>query len=403
MTSPRLFALLIALVGASASSRAVDVVAAPLDAAAIGQMQSASLLSGHRVEPGDVLLANGSFQVIVFAQPRKGDQGRVGRVLFLSPTGAAETFVFEGGPINDWERGELGRGDQLAVVRFQRQSTDWSAELVVQMPDRTSWVEVTTTIRNSGQTTLEIPVVDVVRGPADAKLADDRKGLVAIGKVDAPTLALLRLNGGVTPTQSARGEWLLGHPSSDPRGNAVSRIGKRLFRMGKNETAAPIEAGDSWTGDLKDRKNWHRIPPGQTRTIHRRLVFGATGASVRPTLAVAGKTPPAPLHFVPAGQGDRSKGSLADRARSFVRRPPAQASQPPATPAPTAKPTAPPSMTIVAKPTPNAPLNMEPVPVGRVASPPPNSETIKAKPVDDLPKVINDAIDQVGDLPPPIK
>src|SRR5262245_51525692 len=208
MAARRILALLIALVGADRASRASDVVAAPLDGEAIAQM--AAMLGGHRATPGDVLLSNSSFQVIVFAQPQKGDQGRVGRILFLSPTGAEETFVFEGGPINDWERGELGRGNQVAVVRFQRQATDWSAELVVQMPERTSWLEVTTTIHNNGQNTIEIPMVDVVRGPSGARLAEDKKGMVAIGKVDAPTLAFLRLNGGVTTAQTARGEWLLG-------------------------------------------------------------------------------------------------------------------------------------------------------------------------------------------------
>ena len=400
MAARRLLALLIALTGAGRVVRAADVIAAPLDAEAIAQM--AAMLGGHRVAPGDVMLANSAFQVVVFAQPQKGDQGRVGRILFLSPTGSEETFVFEGGPINDWERGELGRGDQLALVRFQRQSKDWSAELVVQMPDKSSWLEVTTTIHNNSQNTLEIPVVDVVRGPSGARLADDKKGMIAIGKVDAPTLALLRLSGGITAAQSARGEWLLGHSSGDQRSNAVSRAGKRILHFGKSDAVAPVPADDEWSAELKDKKNWHRVPAGQSRTIHRRLVFGPTGASLRPTLSVAGRVPAPNLQFVPAGKAAATKSpTLAERAKGFVtRRPPNNPStsdaSPSVTPIPTAKSSTPPATTIVAKPT--------PLPANRASDAAPSTPVAaKVKPIEDTPKVINDAINQIGDLPPPIK
>jgi hypothetical protein len=395
MTSARSFALFIAVVGSCRAISAADVIAAPLDADAIAQMQS--LLGGRRAAPGDVMLANSSFQVVVFAQAEKSNPGRVGRILFLSPTASEETFMFESGPINDWERGDLGRADQLAVVRFQRQSKDWSAELVVQMPEKTSWLEVTTTIRNTGPNTLEIPMVDVVRGPSVSRLADD-KGMIAIGKVDAPTLVVLRPNGGVTASPSAKGEWFLGNPSSDGRGNPVARAGKRLFSWGKNDAATPVQADESWSGDLKDRKTWHRIPAGATRTVHRRLVFGQTGASIRPMLASASRTPSPTLHFVPAGKNASPKNSsLAERAKAFVgRTPPAtqQPQQPVATPVPTSTP----STTMVAGPT---PLQPKAVLTPKPADPP--SITAKVKPVDDIPKVINESIDQIGDLPPPIK
>src|SRR5215207_5542370 len=136
MTADRIVVSSLLLAGFTHCASAVDVVAVPLDAASVAQMQQSAMFGRHRVAPGDVLLANDGFQVVVFAQPTPGDNGRVGRILFLSPTGGDESYVFEGGPINDWERGDLGRGNQLALVRFQRQTKDWSAELVVQMPEK---------------------------------------------------------------------------------------------------------------------------------------------------------------------------------------------------------------------------------------------------------------------------
>jgi hypothetical protein len=259
-------------------------------------------------------------------------------------------------------------------------------------------LEVTTTIRNNGQNTLEIPMVDLVRGPATSRLADE-KGMVAIGKVDAPTLVVLRPNGGLAASPSGKGEWHLANPSTDGRGNPVARAGRRLFHWGKNDTATPVQADESWSSDLKDRKSWHRIPPGATRTIHRRLVFGQTGASVRPMLATASRTPSPTLQFVPAGTKTSTKNpSLADRAKSFVRRSPQPGnSQPlqqqkatPITNAAAAK-------TVVAKPTPNATATLTPKPVD------PPTASVKVKPIDDIPKVINESIEQIGELPPPIK
>jgi hypothetical protein len=52
-----------------------------------------------------------------------------------------------------------------------------------------------------------------------------------------------------------------------------------------------------------------------------------------------------------------------------------------------------PPSTVVAKPA--------RLPTNKPTDPP--SMIAKVKPVDDTPKVINDAINQIGDLPPPIK
>src|SRR5687767_375458 len=86
MTAVRVVAFAIVFAGSTSKCFAADVVAAPLDADSVAQMQQSSLLGGHRAAPGDVLLANDSFQVVVFAQPLPNDKGRVGRILFLSPT-----------------------------------------------------------------------------------------------------------------------------------------------------------------------------------------------------------------------------------------------------------------------------------------------------------------------------
>lgn len=386
MTAARFLASSIFALGFTLDASAADVVAAPLDSGAVDQMQQAGAFGRQRVVAGDVLLANDGFQVVVFAQPTPGDKGRVGRILFLSPTGGDEAYVFESGPINDWERGDLGRANQLALVRFQRQTKDWSAELVVQMPEKTSWLEVTTTVRNTGEGTLEIPMVDVVRGPSFAKLADDRKGMVAIGKADAATLAVTRTGGGVTAGQSSSGEWFLGLPSADKGGNPVAKLGKKLFRFGKSDVIAPVEADESWSSELKDRRNWHRIPAGQSRTIHRRLVFGSSGQSLRTTLAAAGRTAPPNLQFVPATKSAQAKAML-ERSKSTARRSGnAQQSAPKeATPIPADGPVT------VAKPMVDIPTSP------KKAAPP------KVKPVEDAPKIIADSINDIGSLPPPIK
>ncbi|HVJ80247.1 MAG TPA: hypothetical protein VNC50_04180 [Planctomycetia bacterium] len=252
----------------SGVAAAADVV--PLDA---GNLSLVPSFRNWGVAPGDLLMKNAQVQAVVYGVNQRGESSRSGR-LVLFPSGGAEPFGFVPGPVGDWSRGDIGASETGATVKFTRQGNDWSAELEYSLAENAGWVDVTTRIRNTGKRTLEIPVVDGVRTPENAKLAAEQPAPL-FGTAESPSLALLPLRGKVAADDSGKNDFFVGYISGDPTPGFWARSSKRLVRMGKSDTVSPIAADGAWSGNIRDKQKWFRIAPGTTRTVQRRLVLGS--------------------------------------------------------------------------------------------------------------------------------
>ncbi len=252
-------------------------------------------------QAGDVYGRFPAMEVVVFAVSERGKPHRVGRVAVL-PTGATQPFRIEPGPAADWRAGEDGRAAGMLALRFGHQADDWSATLAVQASETTPWVDVLVTLENRSKRVLEIPVVDGVTGPRDARLArDSATRATVIGAANGATLAAWTPVGpSLAPASNGPGAWFVGVPGDDPLSGALVRAGKRLVRLGRTDTFWPIEPEGEWDAEQRNRKNWHRVAPGTSRTLARRYVAAPAGVSMPATLQTALATPLQPLRIAPA-------------------------------------------------------------------------------------------------------
>jgi hypothetical protein len=269
-----------------------------MDESLIRQLNARS----HGFVAGDVLLANQEIQLGIKAVMDRGEPGRMGRVTVLGPFRDSEPYRFESGPVNNWNRGEMGSNGNLAAVRFTQQSEQWSTTLVFQLARRSSWVDVSTTIMNLSNRRLEIPVVDVVRGPADARLA--REGpIIAIGRADLPTLAVIPTGGPLIAEQPVRSEWFVAHLSRDEGPGKWSRIKNQILHFGKAQLLSPVTPDRLWNAEMKDRSHWHRMEPGHSVTVHRRIIVSGRGQDMRSLLTESLRHPPPAVNLVSVETG----------------------------------------------------------------------------------------------------
>jgi hypothetical protein len=179
--------------------------------------------------------------------------------------------------------------------------------------------------------------------------------------------------------------------SGDPMPGLLPRAGKRLMHFGRSDTLWPIEAESAWDAGMKDRRNWYRIAPGATRTVHRRIAAAGTGSEMKPLLAYASQANGPAVQLVPSGRTPavRTVAKVAEAQASPPAPPPAQATESPIAASKA-------SMVVGVNP------DKAPATPPKPAKPA-EQDGLVAVPADDAPKVINELTKEIQNLPPPIK
>jgi hypothetical protein len=276
-----------------------------------------SELSKSGVLPGDVLLENDMIRAVVFATPADSDSGRIGQCLMLpmDATASGEPVRFAPGPVGKWQDVEAGMVSSVAVVRMHRREERWNAELVIKLHDGSSWVDVSTVVRNTDQNEiLEIPVVDEVFLPEGTKMetAGPRTAYFDQPKKNTTTAVLASTQSlNVRETEGRR--YSLGTISGDPQPRSFIMSGFGLFGRKKPENRdryQPVDASRDWHRSLRSNDDWHRLQPGEERSIDRKVISSVTITEAK-TLAEAVADIKAPMvQLVPSTQRSASAATV---------------------------------------------------------------------------------------------
>jgi hypothetical protein len=291
------------------------------------------------VVPGDVVLRNDMVSVAVLTGSSKNDTTRSGRCVVLSDTtqvASAPIGQLSPGPQVPWARPEAGSNPNLAVLRFYRTESTWTAELTYRLRDGVPWVEISSAITNrSPDRTLEIPLVDRLETLSGSKAASPEGGLVTMESTAGPTIGYVGV-GVDALAEEGRGGWNVGLPSGDPLDGAFRRASMRVLSMGRQSTAyMPIEAGRDWGRSIRDRQSWHRLEAKKDRTVTRRLLIASTANQLGSIVPIARESKPSGMK----PQAAEAMASAEPRVIMPTITPPAPAPQgPKTTSAPSPKP-----------------------------------------------------------------
>ncbi len=258
------------------------------------------------VVPGDVILRNDMLSVAVLTGSSKNDTSRSGRCIVLSDSTQATSAPIaqvSPGPTIPWSRPEAGSNPNLAVLRFYRTESSWTAELTYRLRDGVPWVEVTSQVVNkSPDRVLEIPIVDRLEALSGGKASSPQAGLVTIESKAGPTIGHVGV-GANTIAEEGRGAWNLAVSSGDPLDGAFRRASMRLLSMGRQSTSLmPIEPGRDWGRSVRDRETWHRIEPQKERSVARRLLIASTANQLTSIVPIARESKPSGIKQPPAAE-----------------------------------------------------------------------------------------------------
>lgn len=256
------------------------------------------------VVPGDVILRNDMLTVAVLTGSSKNDTSRSGRCIVLSDSTQATSAPIaqvSPGPTIPWARPEAGSNPNLAVLRFYRTESTWTAELTYRLRDGVPWIEVTSLIVNkSPDRVLEIPIVDRVDALSGGKASSPEAGLITVESKAGTTIGHVGV-GLNTIAEEGRGAWNLAVSSGDPLDGAFRRASMRLLSMGRQSTSLmPIEAGRDWGRSARDRETWHRIEPQKERAVARRLLIASTANQLTSIIPIARESKPSGIKQTPA-------------------------------------------------------------------------------------------------------
>lgn len=250
-------------------------------------------LAKHGIEAGDVLLENDMIRAVILTAPSEKSPSRVGELMILPLNLNAEgaPLRVSPGPAGGWTDIEAGMVSSVAVIRMHRREERWNAELVFKLHDGSSWVDVSTVIRNTDQNEiLEIPVVDEVHLPEGSKFQSGGPKTVF---VDQPkhqtTFAVLSLSKSLNVRETSSRQYSLGSISEDPQPRSFLMSGFRLFGRKKPENRdryQPVDASRDWHRSLRSNDDWHRLQPGEERSIDRKVISSVTISEAK-TLAEA--------------------------------------------------------------------------------------------------------------------
>jgi hypothetical protein len=248
------------------------------------------------VVPGDVVLRNDMISVAILTGSSKNDTTRSGRCIVLTDSDQVASHPLSQvtpGPLVPWTRPEAGSNPNLAVLRFYRTESNWTAELTYRLRDGVPWVEVTTSIVNkNADRVLEIPIVDRVESLASGKGEKAEEGVLTLSATDRPTIGFVAVGNSIL-AEEAKGSWLVGIKSGDPLEGAFRRASARLLSMGRQSTSyMPLEAGREWTRTLRDRESWHRIEAKKDRLVARRIVVASTPNQLASLIPIARESKP---------------------------------------------------------------------------------------------------------------
>lgn len=300
------------------------------------QITDADLNSEHQIaksfgaRAGDVLLRNDMIRVIVFTSPTSASPDRTGQclVLPLDAGSKAQPVRFRPAPAGEWGDVEAGLVSSVAVVRFHRKDAKWNAELVYKLHESDSWIDVSTTLRNQESAqVLELPVVDELHLPANAKLDESRARILFVSQPDAKdTLAVISLDREWNVRADSRQLWALGSVSGDPEPPGFIATNLKLWNRKKQENLPrynPVASARWWHRSLRNNEDWHRIAPGTERTIDRRLVtsMGMEETKIIAEAIADQKSPlvqlvPSGTDFAPASGRSASGGRIVGQLRN---------------------------------------------------------------------------------------
>lgn len=388
MTARMLLAISVAaitLMGAGASARA-DVRIDQLTADAIQAEFPAAAQYG--IVPGDVVLRNDVIRVVVATVTGEKDRGRAAQCLIF-PTDLASKAApvrYIPGPAGAWRDVEAGKVASVAVLRFHRPEERWNAELVYKLHDGSSWLDVTTIVRNQdSKEILEIPVVDELSTISGAKLdnGDDRKVFVVQPEGNA-AVGYLSLDRVLNARQTSGGHWSLGLVSGDEEDRSLLPVGLKFWGKRKREhldTYNPVAAARTWHRSQRDDDDWHRLKPGEERAIDRRLIPGNDLTEAK-TIAEAVASEKSPLvQLVPSG-GPEGAISGNSRPNSKIVGQLRTAAKPASV------------LTAASEPEPTMPATK---PSNVQVHPESDAETLET-----VPAILDPTIEAIEDLPPPI-
>ncbi|MBY0586697.1 hypothetical protein K2X85_05950 [bacterium] len=290
------------------------------------------------VVPGDVILRNDMISVAVLTGSSKNDTTRSGRCVVLSESSQVSSHPLSQvspGPSVPWTRPEAGSNANLAVLRFYRTESTWSAELTYRLREGVPWVEVSTHVVNkSPDRVLEIPVVDQVETLSDGKGETSPEGILTLVTSDRPTVGYVPVGNNVLSEQ-ARDTWYLGIASGDPLDGAWRRASMRIMSMGRQSTSyMPLESGREWGRSLRDRESWHRIEAKKERSITRRILLATTPNQLASLLPIAresapsGGKPPAPAEKITTKEPEIVMSNDVQRPASTLASPAAKVKGP---------------------------------------------------------------------------
>lgn len=276
-------------------------------------------LARHGVLAGDVALGNDLVKIAVFTSDRPERGVRSGQAIMLNSGMPVKDPIKMTPAPGGWQRPEVGRNDAVAVLRFVHDGGRWSAELVYQVRDGSPWVDVITTIRNtSSNQTLELPIVDELTALAQAKVTVGGDGMVKVTQPGDATITSILPVGGANPMprRGEGGAWWVGYPSGDPDVSTIKMVGLKIFNRKSPEAnrLRPFAAMKGWSKDLKDDENWHRVAPGEERSVKRRLVISANEEESKALTDFAKQEKGPSFRIVPSSPGEAKPDVASGRS-----------------------------------------------------------------------------------------
>ena len=237
------------------------------------------------IVPGDVIMRNDQVSVVISTVACEKIPSRLGRCLVLNPELGPQLLpTVVPGPQTHWQKIEIGKNERVAILRLSHQDEQWSVELSYRIRAQTSWIQITTIIRNrQSERTLELPVADALIGGPQVR---QQQSSVATWLGDRAAAALVPVGAAVSVEPFEGQGAAVVFASGDPSVSLFKRVGRRVFGS----------SGGSYLPDLllpgvddaaEDRGDWFRIAPGTERTIVRRLVLTSDPARIEHLVGLA--------------------------------------------------------------------------------------------------------------------
>lgn len=364
------------------------------------------LASRQGAGDGDVLFGNDLIKGVVIAADRP-EKGLLAGDLLLLPSGVdrPDAIVRFSPALAGWGKPEVGKNANVAVLRFHHAGGKWNAELTYQVRETTPFIEVSTTVRNtvSGQT-LEVPIVDRIVHPSKNGTKREWGALVAASDDGKYQAALLPPSNQIRARQTGKDLWI-GYVANDPEPGMLKRVGLRLLRS-KNpgiHTFQPVGPDRAWPRDLRVDDGWHRLSPGEERTIKRRLLSASSTEEMK-TLVEFSKDDAAPVAVAGQAPQPADKGEKKDKIVGTLRIRPADAPSEPATPKTARFPKLPPATPASIKVEKKKEAAIKALdPTTDEARSAPSLPPLKIEGVDKQPPLPTPALPDIQSLPPPIE